>query len=84
MNFKVWCRINGLKIPDTDIEACRHLNVYKEDHQLAYGSIKYKIDFRNNHFPIKMSDNMDKLLSCGGIYVNGRDKNFRPIVIINI
>jgi hypothetical protein len=46
--------------------------------------MKFKVDFQKEKFPIKFTDNMFKLMNCGGIYIFGRDKNLRPIVICDI
>ena len=84
MNFKVWCKMNSKLVPDTEEEILRHLYACLGDHASGYASMKYKHKYRDSIFPIAISDNMTSLLNCGGIYIHGRDKCFRPIVIINI
>ena len=84
MNFKVWALMQGKLLPDTDEEILRNLNCRKWDNQKAFDSMKFKVDYQKEKFPIKFSDNMFNLLNCGGLYIHGRDKNLRPIVICDI
>ena len=84
MNFKIWCKMSSKLIPDTDEEMLRHLYACLGDHDKSYDSMRQKYIYRDSIFPIEFNDNMTELLNCGGIYIHGRDKCFRPIVIINI
>ena len=84
MNFKVWALMQGKLLPDTDEEILRNLNCRKWDNQKAFDSMKFKVDYQKENFPIKFTDNMFNLLNSGGLYIHGRDKNLRPIVICDI
>ena len=84
MNFKVWCKMNNKLLPDTEQEILRHLYTSDSDNARAYSSIKSHFQYRNKVFPMSMTENMITLLNSGGIYIHGRDKNFRPIVIVNL
>jgi len=60
------------------------LNARKWDNQKAFDSMKFRVDFQKENFPILFTDNMFKIMNCGGLYIYGRDKNLRPIVICDI
>ena len=76
--------MQGKLLPDTDEEILRNLNCRKWDNQKAFDSMKFKVDYQKEKFPIKFTDNMFNLMNCGGLYIYGRDKNLRPIVICDI
>jgi hypothetical protein len=76
--------MNNKLLPDSEPEILRHLYANDFDEGRAYLSMKYRFQYRDNNFPITISQNMVKLLNGGGIYIHGRDKNFRPVVIVNI
>jgi hypothetical protein len=76
--------MNYRELPDKEEEILRHLYACDLDSDNTYGSIRYKNIYRDNHFPIEHNEDMRILLNCGGIYVHGRDKSFRPIVIFNL
>ena len=75
--------MNNKLLPETESEILRHLYACDSDDARAYASIKFRIEYRDRVFPIEMTENMRVLLNSGGIYVNGRDKNFRPVVVVN-
>ena len=37
--------------------------------------------YRDEHMPITLSDNLLEILNKGILYIHGRDKCFRPIMI---
>jgi hypothetical protein len=80
----MWCKINSKELPDSEIEMLRHLYACLGDHTAAYASIEEKYDYHAKIFPIKFNENKTFLLNCGGIYIHGRDKCFRPVVMIRI
>ena len=55
MNFKVWCRIKGYKLPDTDVEILRHMIACKSNEEEAYKSMRYRLEYRDKNFPLKMT-----------------------------
>ena len=71
-------------LPDTDEEILRNLYARGFDNQRAYNSMKFKIQYQKDNFPIHIDENIEKLLNCGGLYIHGRDKNLRPMIICNI
>jgi hypothetical protein len=84
MNFKVWCKMNDKLIPDGEEEILRHLYACDADHDKAYVSMRYKFAYHDRTFPMDFTNDMKSLLNSGGIYLHGRDKCFRPIVILNL
>ena len=46
--------------------------------------MKYKVDYQKENFPIDFTENMFKILNSGCLYIYGRDKNLRPIVVCDI
>lgn len=84
MNFKVWALMEGLNLPDTDEEILRSLYAKNWDNARAYESMKSKTKFQSEHYPIKFNSDISELLKSGGIYINGRDKSLRPIVILQV
>ena len=84
MNFKVWSTMQGYKLPDIDQEILRNLYAKNWDHQEAYEALKFKINYQKQNFPMAINDNIQSLLNSGGLYIFGRDKNLRPIFVLNM
>ena len=80
--FKIHCKASGHKIPDRDEEILRNLYARKMDHQAAYEAIMEKQKYQLNHFPLKCSLNVLKMLQEGIFYIAGRDRNYRPLVVV--
>ena len=52
MNFKVWALCEGHKLPTVDEEILRALYARNWDNVKAFNSLKAKVKFQNDHFPI--------------------------------
>jgi hypothetical protein len=76
--------MNSKLVPDSEEETLRHLYACLGDHEATYASLKSKYTFKDKLFPINFNENITALLNSGGIYIHGRDKCFRPVVVINI
>ena len=84
MNFRVYCLMTNRKLPEQNEEILRSLLVNDLNNKQAYDAIIDKENFKKKMFPIEVNENMMRLLRCGGVYVHGRDKNLRPIVVLNV
>ena len=84
MNFKVWALVEGYKLPAVDEEILRALYSRNWDNLKAYQSLKAKVKFQEDHFPIYFNGDIEKLLNSGGIYIHGRGRNLRPIIVVNV
>ena len=75
--------MNKLNLPDRDEEILRNMyaNEYESDN--TYTSIKFKHDYQKLNFPLQIDEDIAELINQGLIYIHGRDKNFRPIVLVN-
>jgi hypothetical protein len=82
--FKVFCKIRGYKIPQTDTEIIRHLKLHKMQNQKTYDSIFKLNGFSQELFPVEMSEKAGQLLENGGIYIQGYDSYIRPIVVVQV
>ena len=78
----MYCKIEGHDIPDRDEEVLRNLYARRFDNKEAFKAMKEKQEFRDTSFPIKIGSKTITLIDSGVLYCYGRDKNFRPIVII--
>ena len=45
MNFKVWCLMKNQKLPENDEEILRNLYARNFVNQLAFNSMKFKINY---------------------------------------
>jgi hypothetical protein len=59
----------------------RNLYGRKFDNQEAYDSIVARQDYRDKTWPIEFCDKLKYLSESGVIYLYGRDKHLRPIII---
>ena len=76
------CKINGWPIPQIDAEILRNLYGRKFNQGNAYEAIKATREFQAEKFPMKLNKVTADILELGIQYISGRDKMFRPIVII--
>ena len=53
------------------------------DINVTFENIKFEIEWKKNNLPIELTDEINKILNLGFIYVHGRDKCFRPLIILN-
>ena len=80
--FKEFCRSNHLKIPEIDAEVLRFLHARGFDPQKTYDTIIAKYKARKDFFPLTVNEEVMKLLKSGFLYVAGRDKFFRPVLVM--
>ena len=78
----MFSKIEGKEIPDRDEEVLRNLYARQFDNKKAFAAMKEKQEYRDTCFPIKIGTKTITLIDSGVLYVYGRDKNLRPIVII--
>jgi len=41
------------------------------------------MQWRKEHIPPKLTSLCEKLINSGYMYIHGRDKKFRPLIVIN-
>lgn len=63
-------------------EIYRFLLSYQFENEKTLSAIIEVQDFWNKYFPIKISENIKKILLSGFIYIFGRDNRYRPIIIL--
>lgn len=80
--FKIFCKINNHKVPEVDEEILRNLYARKLNVDAAYHNIITANEYRAKEFPLKLSDNVRTMLKKGVIYLAGRDRNLRPIIVV--
>lgn len=49
----------------------------------AFSEIVKEISFKNEKLPIEINDTFNTILNSGFVYVHGRDKRYRPLIIVN-
>jgi len=74
-----------LVLPDDwpDCETLRFLQSTSYDNSKTISLILEHLDWKNIFYPLKVNQNVEKILNSGYIYIHGRDNQFRPIVVIN-
>ena len=53
------------------------------DIEKGFGERVKEINFKNKKLPIEMEDVFIKIMNSGFIYVHGRDKCYRPLIVFN-
>lgn len=84
VQFKVYCKLQGKALPDIDEELLRHLYCCNHDPQTTYESILRHQKFMQDSFPMTVTHDIHHLLEIGITYVCGRDKNLRPVLVVNL
>ena len=79
----MFTKIEGFLIPDRDEEVLRNLYGRKFDNMTAFNAMKEKQEYRDTHFPIKIGSKIITLIESGVLYIYGRDKNLRPIIVVS-
>ena len=81
--YKKYCKTNNLKIPADDPEILRFLYAKKKDPKQAYLATIEFFDWQKTNYPRAVTGNIFDILNKGFIYVCGRDRFYRPIIVIN-
>jgi len=85
-DFKDYLADNDLEYPQDDFddsELLRFLQVSKFDFKNTYAYINKYVEWREQHIPPKLTDLCETLIKSGFMYVHGRDRRFRPLIVIN-
>ena len=61
----------------------RFLNGNNFNIKKTYVNINNHCEWRKEFHPIILTDDMMKLLQFGYCFIHGRDRNFRPILVVN-
>jgi hypothetical protein len=79
----VFSKLNELSLPEKDIEILRHLYASNFDNEKTYESMEKRQKFQKDTFPIRFSRDAQNMLKQGILYISGRDKCLRPILVFN-
>ena len=61
----------------------RQLQGYDFDIEKAFNDLVKEINFKDEKLPIEISDEFKKITDSGFLYIHGRDKYYRPLIILN-
>ena len=61
----------------------RFLQASRNDYQRTLDMILDHLKWKESIFPIRINENIRKILNSGFIYVHGRDCRYRPIIVLN-
>ena len=61
----------------------RQLQGYDFDIEKAFNDLVKEIIFKDEKLPIEISDEFKKITDSGFLYIHGRDKYYRPLIILN-
>jgi hypothetical protein len=83
--FKEYLKTNkltlGKEIEDSDI--LRYIKTDAFDPKSTFQQLQKYIEWRENNIPPVLNELSEQLIKSGFLYVHGRDKKFRPLVVIN-
>ena len=80
--FKDFCKKKGIKYPDRDNEILRFMHAKQFKANLAYDALITKIKYLDDKLPIMVNNNVFNLINSGMLYIQGRDRHFRPILVL--
>jgi hypothetical protein len=61
----------------------RQLQGHDYDMEKSFIDIKNEIIFKNEKLPIEINDDIRNVMKSGVLYIHGRDKNYRPLIVFN-
>jgi hypothetical protein len=71
VEFKIFTKLKGLKIPETDPEILRHLHACEFNNEETFKSIDTAKIYLNRTAPFKVSNNVKAMLEQGVVYLSG-------------
>lgn len=80
--FKEHCKKEGQPVPECDNEILRWAYVNKLQHQATYEAIILKRNLLMEKFAYPISKRAVEMVERGFLYICGRDRLFRPIVVM--
>ena len=83
--FKNYLEENGLELDSEydDSEILRFLQVSKFNFKNTHEYILKYIEWRAEHIPPWLTELSEKLIRSGYMYIHGRDRWFRPLIVLN-
>jgi len=66
-----------------DAEILRLLQVSKFDIKNAHKFMDTYLGWRDEHVPPRLTSLCEKLIHSGFLYIHGRDRRFRPLIVLN-
>jgi hypothetical protein len=73
---------NPSLLRECDQEILRNLYGRRMDNSMAYDAIIEKRTFQTSNYPLTVSPIVHKAMQKGCIYLHGRDRKFRPFMIV--
>lgn len=61
----------------------RQLQGSNFDFEKSLNDLDKEISFKNEKLPVEINDDFKKILNSGFLYVHGRDKFYRPLIVLN-
>lgn len=80
--FKEFCKAKNEPVPESDGEILRWAYACKMDNQQVYDSIMLKKSLLMERFAFPISKRAFELIDKGFMYICGRDRLYRPILIM--
>jgi hypothetical protein len=81
--FKNYLQEKNSLIEIKQAETMRFLQAHEYNYATTEISIKNSLEWRKQILPVKLNENIIKILNSGFIYIHGRDNRFRPLIICN-
>lgn len=81
--FREYCKSLGKPIPGSPAEVLRCLYQAKMNVKKAYESCVAKVNFQIEKLPILIDPVVFDLFNQGFLYICGRDRHYRPILVTN-
>ena len=69
------------EVPDSDI--LRFLQAGGFDNKASYEWLKNYVEWRISNIPPVLNDLCEELIRAGFLYIHGRDKKWRPLIVLN-
>jgi len=83
IEFKEYCKASDLKIPENDPEILRFLVSRRMNPKWAYDTIMNKYQLRKELYPRVITKGVKELFDRGLMYVMGRDRFYRPVLVFH-
>lgn len=80
--MKDYCKANGIMIPDGDLEILKTMYNKKFDVKKSIQDQLRKVEWIQSKYPFQIDRINFELLDKGLMYVAGRDRNYRPVIVV--
>ncbi|CDW89833.1 UNKNOWN [Stylonychia lemnae] len=59
-----------------------NLQAAKYDYKESLGKLMQWFEWRSSAFPLRITDKAEIIINSGLFYIHGRDRNFRPLIVV--